>query len=260
VRAYDPSSGAVLWEDRLERPDTDVSASSVAVTANRIFVSGSTSAGSQSVGILRVYNAATGALEWEQTRGAALFAEVKVVGRRLFLAGSYFDRSYLGVFDTQTGATLWEDSGTEPGGIVRSIAIEGDHVVAVGGALIGASSGLRVQSYNLASGQLDWVDHTSLPPGFFEFGGSVATNGRVVYVAGAYGQDIEFQEIMVRAYDATTGRLLWDDRSHRSGRPTGASGIALGPNRLFVAGFAWSPTLDFVVRAYDIRHDGLDDR
>jgi hypothetical protein len=132
------------------------------------------------------------------------------------MAGSYFDRSYLGAFGTRNGAVLWEDSGTEAGGSVRDIAIEGDRLVAVGGA----SSGLRVQSYNVVSGLLEWAARTSVLRGFLEFGTSVATNGRAVYVAGASVQDFEYAEIMVRAYDAATGMLLWDDRPiGPAGRP-----------------------------------------
>jgi hypothetical protein len=252
VRVYDPSSGAVLWEDRVEKPGTDASASTVAVTNNRVFVAGNTVDGGQSDGLLRVYNAASGALEWELTQRSLFPSALKVVGRRLFMAGSFFDHSYLGAFDTRSGAVLWEDSGTEARGYVRDIAIEGDRIVAVGGG----SSGLRVHSYDVVSGLLDWADRTSVLPGFQEFGTSVATNGRAVYVAGASAQDFGYAEIMVRAYDAKTGMLLWDDRSHRSGRPTTAVDVALGKKRLFVAGYAAGQGLDFVVRAYDIRQDG----
>jgi outer membrane protein assembly factor BamB len=252
VRAYDPTTGAVLWEDR-QSPGERATATSVAITRTRVFVSGTTTTGNRTTGLLRVYNAATGALEWSLTR-REFFTGLAVVGRRLVVFGSYFSLSYLGAFDTRTGAVLWEDSGTEPGGYVGDIAIEGDRLIAVGGA----SRGLRVQSYDVASGRLEWVERTSVLPGFMEFASSVATNGRVVYIAGANVLDFEYQEIMVRAYDAATGALLWDDRSHRSPRPSTAVDIALDNRRLYVAGFAAASGTnnhDFVIRAYDIRAD-----
>jgi outer membrane protein assembly factor BamB len=259
VRAYDPTTGAVLWEDR-QSPGERATATSVAITRTRVFVSGTTTTGNRTTGLLRVYNAATGALEWSLTR-REFVTGLAVVGRRLVVFGSYFDLSYLGVFDTRTGAALWEESGTEARGHVNAVAIEDTHLVAVGGGSIGV--GLRVQSYDLESGRQEWEARTEVGPGVLDVGNSIATNGRAVYIAGAHvrdDQDVQgfhFQEIMVRAYDAATGALLWDDRSHRSPRPSTAVDVALDNRRLYVAGFAAASGTnhDFVIRAYDIRAD-----
>jgi hypothetical protein len=61
--------------------------------------------------------------------------------------------------------------------------------------------------------------------------------------------------------------MLWEDRSHRTGgflSVSGAVDVALGTNRLFVAGseteetpLGGGPVQEFVVRAYDIQADGL---
>jgi len=78
-----------------------------------------------------------------------------------------------------------------------------------------------------------------------------------VYVAGASVVDFD-SEMLVRAYDAATGVMLWDDLSHRAGRPTSAVSLALGRKQLFVAGYAYTGGVsgtDFVIRAYDIRQD-----
>jgi hypothetical protein len=72
-------------------------------------------------------------------------------------------------------------------------------------------------------------------------------------------------ELMVRAYQAGTGELLWDDRSHPSTDrfvDRFLFDLALGKSRLFVVGYTIdqdsSPDADFVIRAYDIRGDAPD--
>jgi hypothetical protein len=255
VRAYSPTSGAVLWEDRVERPGNDARASKVVITKNRVFVAGTIAAAGRSDGVLRVYNAASGAIDWEWTRPAMNPAALQVAGGRLFMAGSSSDHSYLGVFDTKSGGLLWENEGTARGGYFSDIAINGNRIVAIDAV----GSGLRVHSYDVMSGMLQWEQQQVVPPGVFERGATVATNGTAVYVAGASVLDFEYSEMMVRAYDAATGEFLWDDRSHRSGRPTTAVGIALGKKRLFVAGYAQGVGTDFVIRAYDIRNDGAEE-
>ena len=85
---------------------------------------------------------------------------------------------------------------------------------------------------------------------------TVGVNSTAVYVGGNSGQDFVYSEMLVQGYDAATGTLLWDDRSHRSDGSTTAVDMALGKNRLFVAGYTLGVGTDFVIRAYDIRNDG----
>src|SRR5205085_11385473 len=42
VRAYDPETGAILWEDRVERSGLDVAARTVTMANNRVIVAGTT--------------------------------------------------------------------------------------------------------------------------------------------------------------------------------------------------------------------------
>ena len=59
----------------------------------------------------------------------------------------------------------------------------------------------------------------------------------------------------MRAFDAETGSLLWEDNSHFSTDNATAVDMVLGKNRLFVAAQVVNATSDFVIRAYDIRPD-----
>ncbi len=253
VRAYDPIGGAVLWEDRVERTDLDAAAWSVAITWNRVFVAGNSLIGGARDLLVRAYNPFSGALVWESTRPSTSPNAIKAVAGRLFLAGSSFNNNYVGAFSARTGDLLWEDDSMQPG-FFRDIAVEGNRVVAAGSS----GSSLLVRSYDAESGILEWQDQPVLPFGFRDFATSVALNDRAVYIAGSSSQDFVYSEILVRGYDASTGELLWDDRSHRSSSSsTTAVDVALGKNRLFVAGYALGGGTDFVIRAYGIRNDAM---
>jgi len=254
VRAYDPTSGAILWEDRVERSDLGTAAWTVAITRNRVFVAGTTSLLSAGQDLLvRAYHASSGELVWETTRPFTSPTAIKASAGRVFLAGSSSSRSYVGAFDAKSGALLWEDDVTEPG-IVRDIAVHGNRVVAAGSS----GAALLVRAYDIATGFIEWQDQTFGPPDSSDFATAVTLNDRAVYVVGGGVQGFNQTEMFVRGYDAVTGTLLWDDRSHRSTRPTTAVDVALGKNRLFVAGYALGvgTSSDFVIRAYDVRHDG----
>ncbi|MEO8256591.1 MAG: PQQ-binding-like beta-propeller repeat protein [Acidobacteriota bacterium] len=253
VRAYDPASGAILWDDRVERPDLEGAAWTVAITRTRVFVAGNTLSPLGRDLLVRAYDAPTGALRWEIDRPSTSPVAMTAVAGRVFLAGSASNHSYVGAFDARRGTMLWEDEGTEPGNF-RDLAVEGDRVVAAGSA----GRSLLLRAYQVDSGSLQWEAPRSVPPGT-ELALTVALNDSTVYVGGSRGEDFAYAEVLVRGYDALTGAVLWDDRSHRSPflSGTGAVGLALGKNRLFVAGSAQSvgTGTDFIIRAYDIRED-----
>ena len=82
-----------------------------------------------------------------------------------------------------------------------------------------------------------------------------------MFAAGTFAKDFGNSDFTVRAYNARTGLLLWDDHSHVSPQTT-AVDIALGKFRLFVAGYTTNssnstpfsiPNTDFLIRAYDVR-------
>jgi hypothetical protein len=77
---------------------------------------------------------------------------------------------------------------------------------------------------------------------------------------------------MVRGYEATSGQLLWDDRSHPSHDrfiDRFLFDLAVGKSRLFVVGYTVDEDhshpsgipmpaasgQDFLIRAYDVRSD-----
>jgi outer membrane protein assembly factor BamB len=173
---------------------------------------------------------------------------------------------YLGALSARTGASLWENTAPEgpPGRAFDEIAVNGSRVVGVV-----SSSSFAVHAYDVATGMLEWQ---ALDTGIISR--SIGLNDDAVYIAGLVFNPAPgvLSELMVRAYAASTGELLWDDRSHPSTvspfTPNFLLDLALDKSRLYVVGYtidedhsnpnapSLAPSLqDFLIRAYDVRSD-----
>ena len=117
-------------------------------------------------------------------------------------------------------------------GLFRDVQVKGQQVVAAGSA----GRGLLVRAFDVRTGIMAWQDQPAVLTGFSALASAVALNDDAVYIVGSAAQDFAYSEVMVQAYDATGGTLLWDDRSHRNSS-SAAVNVALGKNRLFVAGY-----------------------
>ena len=250
VRAYDPIGGAALWDDRVRRYDHS-SASAVAVSRNRVFVLCRIAHDDEPADmLLRAYNASSGRLIWETTRPATPAQVIEASAGRVFVAGGALV-GYLGAFDEQSGALLWEDSVSD--GNLLHLAVEGNRVAVAGDKAIGIEYALIVRVYDASSGIMGWEDQPRLNLGHEGHVKGVAINERAVYVAGLI-EDTAIPNpnrmMLVRAYEAGTGTLLWDDRSHPSQYPAGWNDMALGTNPLVVLGtwIPYVPGFDRIVR------------
>ncbi len=104
-------------------------------------------------------------------------------------------------------------------------------------------------------GDLLWDDQ------FDNGGGSnealaITAQGNMVYAAGfGGGTTVGEEEFVVRAYDAKTGDLLWDDQFDKGGGFNVAFAITAQGNMVYAAGFGETAggDFEFVVRAYDAR-------
>jgi len=254
VRAYDASSGTVLWEDHIDRPDLESEAWTVTITKNRIYVAGNTVLAERRDLLVRAYNALSGALIWEMTRASTTPTSVKAVDGRVFVAGLSSTHSYIGAFDAKHGNVLWEDEGTESSGNFRELAVQGQRVVAVGFA----QSTVLLRAYDVDSGILQWDARQAAPDHVRGLGMTVALNDRAVYIGGqtaGIGNNPFASNLFVRGFDAETGTFLWEDLSNNTKGNANAVDMVLGKNRLFVAATVLNTTEDFVIRAYDIRLD-----
>jgi hypothetical protein len=256
VRAYDPATGAILWEDLVDNgPFIDDAARAVAIEGNRVFVAGTTAAiGSFSEElILRAYEATTGELVWELRRPDAFPVAVSVDADLVSVAGGAGLQSpslFLGSYDVTDGHQRWED--TSGSGVFFDVKTRARRLVAVGQTDF---SSAIVRVYDRATGAVRWKDITNPAPGFNEFYGSVGVSNKAIYVAGRIAAGpFGNRDFLVRAYDLRTGALLLDDPSHSSAE-SAAAAIAVYRNRVFAVGYtSETSNTDFLSRAYNVKH------
>src|SRR5262249_16038164 len=137
IRAYDPLTGRVLWEDQVSKGDTiDDIAWAVAIDFDQVFVAGSSSdnTGGNRKMIVRAYDSRTGTLQWEVERAGFTPTAITTRSGRVFVAGATSaSHAFTAAFNAGSGKLVWEDTSTA--GIFVDVAIRDHRVVAVGRSL-----------------------------------------------------------------------------------------------------------------------------
>jgi outer membrane protein assembly factor BamB len=230
--------------------------------------------------LLPARTAASGERSWQYEGPPGTVFELAVHGNRVFAAGLLDDVSS-GVLrtdwvvqanDARTGRLIWidrfDDVDQRSDGAF-AVAAE-DHVVVGAGfsTRIGQGRNWFVRAYNARNGKVLWQDE--IHGGQRDQAQAVVIADGVAYVAGVIGvsgaidpcvaQGFGDCNFVVRAYDAKTGALRWQD-SHDvgAGGYDEANGIAVKGNTVFavgdVAGAFGLP--DIHVRAYNARTGAL---
>jgi outer membrane protein assembly factor BamB len=149
---------------------------------------------------------------------------------------------------------LWEETWQGEGDLetTNDLAIEGRSAIAVGQSSkspLGVGDEFGVRAYDVKTGDFLWDD---------DFDGvgedaavAIATARKVAVVVGTVTSAAGDPFMAVRAYEARTGALLWNDHDLPG---TGAAVAAL--RRTAVAAGS-APTGDLEVQAYDMRTGGL---
>jgi outer membrane protein assembly factor BamB len=274
VRAYDRETGTLLWQDQAGGPGSGIRneawAWDVAAAASRVFAVGYGLAArdaqfGQAPFLVRAYHAVSGILLWQDQSGDSGEARhVAVAEGRVFVVG--FTRSVgkprewvLRTYNAQTGDLLWElrdSNGVE----FTDVAVAGKRVF-VGGSQANAGGNLDflVRAYDASRGDFVWEDR--IPGVGQNFASRVVAAGGLAFAAGLFRDAVGSPGLLVRAYDADTGAVIWQDRIANSAPVGGGlSGLAVGGSRLF-AGGSGDITFDvhgvlqsyFLIRAYDTR-------
>jgi hypothetical protein len=239
-------TGQVLWEDQVDMGDAiDDIAWAVAIDGDQVFVAGTTNAiGARWNLILRAYHATTGALLWDIQHADVFPNAISARSGQVFVAGSRNSNTFMAAFNATNGGLIWEDTPTP--GFFRDVQMKYQRVVGVGGARRGA----LVRVYHAPDGKVIWQDITPPALGF----SAVALSDKAVYVTGVSDQDHLYSKFLVRAYDLFEGNVLFEDRSHRSGRYGYSEGSIslLGITHVYAVGRASDGgSEDFLIRAYD---------
>ncbi len=160
------------------------------------------------------------------------------------------------------GDLLWQDL---DGVHKDTIMDETGTVVAVGkkGVYVAGSTqttaggyAFTVRAYDPTSGSLLWADYFDREATGFDEARAVAVDKNGVYVAGSTQTTAGGYAFTVRAYDPTSGSLLWADYFDREA--TGedeARVVAVGKKGVYVAGYTWTAAggYAFTVRAYSTK-------
>jgi outer membrane protein assembly factor BamB len=224
----------------------------IAISGHRVVVGGAT---------LAAYDARTGAKEWENSSNppsdiSALVAD----GHRVFAGGRtagpfpQFDL-FVAAFDPTTGEQLWKDTVdySSKAEVVNAIVAARGMVFLVGTTIdfdnFDASAFIR--AYDAGTGARLWDDLVGLPPHTIDYLTATEVEGQVYLVAGRTGSLLPGSPFVVRAYNARTGALVWQDSLPDS---DGATVVAADHHRVFAGGTRFEQR-GFLVRAYD-RRDG----
>ncbi|MEE9269443.1 MAG: PQQ-binding-like beta-propeller repeat protein [Candidatus Krumholzibacteria bacterium] len=280
IRSYDSSTGALLWEDQVDRAGGNDFANDVAVRGNDLLVAGRVTSGSGNHDYLvRAYDLASGNLVWEDQLdvfGTNDFANgVAVAGGRAFVVGIALNPVgnfalpnfviLVRAYDVSTGTLLWNDQFDLAGGDDQGFAIaaEGSAVAITGfGQSVNGDFDFLVRTYDAITGTLLWQDQFDQASGD-DAGISLAMGSGLVLASGVAGADSTCDffantgdcDFAVRAYDATTGTLLWEERLDLAGDFDISFDIATRGGRAFAVGMGTNAAGngDLLVRAYDAR-------
>ena len=272
VRAYDAKSGQLLWHDQVDKGAFDI-ANAVTVDANRAFVAGYvTNADGNYDFFVRGYDTKNGTVPWEDqddkggTGGDRALAITAADGR-VFAAGDTSDSVgntdiLVRTYDTKSGNFIWETYYDHAGFFDWAISI-----VEHGGRLFTAgqvreSAGVPdffIQAYDANTGEILWQDQHDIA-GSVDDARAITAAGGLVFAVGGGRNVAGNTDFLVRAYDAATGILLWQDQFDRGQGNDYAHAIVAKAGQLFAAGFDQEAGTgfpgthsDFVVRAYDVK-------
>lgn len=214
-----PSRAAVLWQDSVAPLGPDAQANGVVAGGGQVFVSGFLDGPEAAIGLVRSYDARTGALRWQDmiTDGRSSYEAGRVAlaeGRLFAVVFAARGNAATGVdwvvraYDALSGEPLWQDDHDQGrSDQARAVAVA-DGRVLVAGAVTGPGglAAFAARAYTPDSGALLWQHQE--PEDGDDVARSVVGAGGRVFVGGS-----SMGRWLVQALDAASGLRLWSDVS-----------------------------------------------
>jgi len=268
--AYDTRSGVLLWTNRFANTNGFNVPFAMCTDGSRVYSVGQANNGFA----VRSCNAVSGATLWQDIVtpivGPDWGTAIATDGGNVYAAGETYEgglhydwlvRAYKG----RNGKLMWQDKFNSAG--LQEDAIG---VTAAGGKLyaVGLTEDATtnvdwlVKAYDANSGSVIWTDRVDKAGGFDE-ATLVAMQGSLVCVAGISDvggtNNPDDYHWLVRAYNAKTGAVLWEDSSRSVGGLAPPKNIALVGSNLCVAGSVDDSMTgsDWLLRVYDTKTGGL---
>ena len=257
----------MLWQDQFSGTARGSGASDITTRGRRVFVVGSILNSAppvegpediSSAFAVRSYDGKTGELLWQDQfvgTGDGFDFDVDdhanaiaVRGNRIFVVGSIVNQLTVGDFavrtyDAKSGSLLWQDQfdGTASGeddDEAYAITVKGERVFVAGSIENEESfSDFTVRAYDAKTGRLLWQDQANGTANGYDHATDIAVQGQRVFAAGSVVNQDVGSDFTVRAYDARSGRLLWQNQFNgTAGDYDSASDIAVRGKRVLVAG------------------------
>ena len=205
-------------------------------------------------GIVRVYDAASGSLVWQdrfdfgasqpgtgdQARSFAIEAGRLFVGA--YGAAADADAIVVRAYEARTGLLLWQH--TTPGAagfgftFPRRVVVQGDRVIV--GSTVETAQGAEclVQAHDVETGALIWQDRVNKGSSGDFLQDIDAHGGRVfAFATGGAGcrPPPANCDTFIRSYEAATGTLLWEREFDLSGFNDSAVNVRVGQGSVFLS-------------------------
>jgi len=282
--AYDLQSGELLWEDRFDYAGGDDYASGITTQGNRVVITGAAglTAGADSLGafVVRALDVRTGQLDWQDLVADPDFynwgIKITATRDRLFAVGFRKDDWLVRSYDGRDGRVHWEQTyHLEPDSVpgvfdgAWLVATDARRVVVAG---YGSHNGVNfvsrdwvVNAYDQKTGALLWSDVYDAAGSADEAVGGIAIDHGQVFVYGLATPDSE--EMFLRVYDISDGRILWEDGLNRGPSffsfpwGVGLLGLAEDNGKVSIAGLGTvlpNENYNWIVRTYAAGLDPLD--
>ena len=268
VRAHDARTGALAWQDVVDKAGLRDVATDVVTAGDRVVVGGETrtTAGNDDL-LVRTYHAESGELVWEDQFDLARRRDglraLAIDAGRVFAAGharrpGIFRLFLLRAYDAHDGSLLWQDEFAKPLGEHEAFAVaaHGGRAFAYGAGRTGDSCQDFLRGYDARTGALLWEK-----PGACEsFAQTMTAEDDWLVIAGQRPTLSGSPAFLVQAYDARTGILVWEDVVDMAPGFAEASAVAVHGGLVFVGGFGGRTCVivpfgdcDFLIRTYDAR-------
>jgi hypothetical protein len=264
VAAYDVVTGAVLWTNQLDVAAGRDEALAIALAGKAVAAAGRIRSTGNDDWYVRAYDTQTGTVLWSDQynltnandRANAIAASKTTfvaAGRVRNVAGN--DDWAVRAYDALTGKLLWQDQydAAADNDDAVAVTILGKKAIVVGHVTTGAGdTDWFVRAYDLQNGSVLWSNQFDGVAGDDE-ALAVLGRGRTVFVAGSVVNGNGNTDFTIRAYDAGTGNLLWNDQYDLANNDDRAVSLALRGKTLVAAGSArnLNGDADFLVRTYN---------
>ncbi len=273
IRAYNAKTGQLSWDDGFSNGGVGIN-QALAVTAHSEMVyaagMGETNENKTEF-IVRAYNSKTGILKWSdnyEAGGGSNKANAITASNNIVYAAGEGDnitgvcQFIVRAYDSQTGSLVWNDQFDTGflGGGANAIAIDANNLYVAGTACGDECVGeFVVRSYNSKTGELLWSDEFDNDGKGGLGANDIAVIGNRVIAVGSVFTNTGNLAFLVRAYDAKTGELVWENQEPNNPLVNTPFTVTINKNMVYAAGFIFplSGPVVFLVRAYDSKTGSL---